>query len=111
DLPHLARPDGRADDALLLHDVDEPARAREADGHLPLEHRHRRLAGAGHDVDRLLVPVVVDLRVAAVLALARAILALEDLELVARVALDLPVARDGLDLAIRDEDALRADRL
>src|SRR5437870_11787627 len=61
DLAHLARPLRRSDDAVLFHDVDEPAGTREADGHLSLEHRDRRLAGALDDLDGLFVAVVVDL--------------------------------------------------
>src|SRR5205085_6126499 len=61
DLAHLAGALRRSDDAVLFHDVDEPARAREADGHLSLKHRDGCLAGALHDLDGLLVPVIVDL--------------------------------------------------
>src|SRR5256886_15087425 len=65
-LAHLAGALRWSDDAVLFHDVDEPARAREADRHLPLEHRPRRLAGALDDLARLFVTLVVDF-VAAVL--------------------------------------------
>src|SRR5713226_10403388 len=61
DLAHLSRSLRRSDDAVLLHDVDEPPGAREPDRHLPLQHRHRRLTRALHDLYRLLVAVVVDL--------------------------------------------------
>src|SRR5437763_2167746 len=82
DLAHLAGALRRTDDAVLLHDVDEPAGAREPDRHLALEHRDRGLPGALDDLDRLLVAVVVDL-VAAVVARPRALLLLEDRDVVA----------------------------
>src|SRR4029077_4912413 len=110
DLAHLSGSLRRSDDAALLHDVDEPARAREADRHLALEHRHRRLSRALDDLDGFLVAVVVDL-VATVLTDPRALLVLDDGHVVLRLALLPPVTDDLLDLRVRDEGALRADRL
>src|SRR5438270_12557312 len=100
DLAHLAGALRRSNDAVLFHDVDEPACAREADSHLALKHRDGSLAGALHDLDGLLVPVIVDL-VATVLAHARAFLVLEDGHVVLGLALLPPVTDDLLDLGIR----------
>src|SRR5205823_8094066 len=77
DLAHLAGALRGSDDAVLFHDVDEPTCAREADRHLALKHRDGSLTGALHDLDGLLVPVIVDL-IATVLAYARAFLVLDD---------------------------------
>src|SRR5882672_1150773 len=110
DLAHLAGALRWSDDAVLFHDVDEPARAREADRHLALQHRHRRLAGALDDLDCLFVAVVVDL-VATVLAHPCALLVLEDGHVVVRLALLPPVTDDLLDLRIGNEGALGAHRL
>src|SRR3989441_4605099 len=101
-LAHLPGPLRGADDALALHEVDETAGAREADRHLPLEHGHRSLPGPLHDVHGLFVPLVVDV-VAGVLARPRALLVLEDREVVMRLALLLPVAGDQLDPLVRYE--------
>src|SRR5438270_11028547 len=110
DLAHLAGALRRSDDAVLFHDVDEPARARETDRHLPLEHRHRRLARALHDLDGLLVAVVVDL-IATVVADPRALLVLDDREVVVGLALLSPMTDDLRDLRIGYEGSLPADRL
>src|SRR5438876_4468891 len=109
-LAHLPGALRRSDDAVLFHDVDEPARARETDRHLPLEHRHRRLARALHDLDGLLVAVVVDL-IATVVADPRALLVLDDREVVVGLALLSPMTDDLLDLRVGYEGSLRADRL
>src|SRR5256712_3247947 len=109
-LAHLPGPLRGADDTLALHEVDETARAREADRHLPLEHGYRSLPGPLHDVHGLFVPLVVDV-VAGVLARPGALLVLEDREVVMGLALLLPVAGDELDLLVRHEHALGADRL
>src|SRR5690349_7371474 len=57
----LVRVVRRADDALLLHLLDEPRRAVVADAQLALDPRDRRVARRGDDVDRLVVHVVVGL--------------------------------------------------
>src|SRR6266571_7879688 len=75
-LAHLAGTLRRSDDAVLFHDVDEPARARETDRHLALQHRHRGLPRALDDLDGLFVAVIVAL-VPAVLAHPRALLVLD----------------------------------
>src|SRR3989442_1873460 len=103
-LAHLPGPLRGADDTLALHEVDETARAREADRHLPLEHGYRSLPGPLHDVHGLFVPLVVDV-VAGVLARPGALLVLEDREVVMGLALLLPVAGDELDLLVRHEHA------
>src|SRR6266702_2688759 len=110
DLAHLARPLRRSDDAILFHDVDEPARAREADGHLPLQHRDRGLAGACDDIHGFLAAVVVDL-IAIALTPRETVGALDDLlvAVVADARLERPVMADRLDLVVRYEHALRAD--
>src|SRR2546428_1692732 len=95
-LAHLPGPLRGSDDTLALHEVDETARAREADRHLPLEHGHRSLPGPLHDVHGLFVPLVVDV-VAGVLARPGALLVLEDREVVMGLALLLPVAGARLD--------------
>src|SRR2546428_13380929 len=110
DLAHLAGSLRRSDDAVLFHDVDEPTRAREADRHLPLKHRHGGLARALDDLDGLLVALVVDL-IATVLTHSRPLLVLDDGKVVARLALLLPMTDDLLDLRIGDERTLRAHRL
>src|SRR3989442_5379669 len=94
-LAHLPGPERGTDDALALHEVDETARAREADRHLPLEHGHRSLPGPLHDVHGLFVPLVVDI-VAGVVARPGALLVLEDREVVMGLALLLPVAGGGV---------------
>src|SRR5687767_7807798 len=58
DLAELSGPAVRAHDAALLHLVDEPASAREADGHLALQHRHGGFALGRDDLHGLLVAVV-----------------------------------------------------
>src|SRR5438046_10140838 len=110
DLAHLAGTLRRSDDAVLFHDVDEPTRAGESDRHLPLEHRHRRLARALDDRDGFLVAIVVDL-IATVVAYARALLVLDDREVVVGLALLPPVTDDLLDLCVGHERYLRAEGL
>src|SRR5439155_26059696 len=88
----------------------EPARAREPDRHLALEHRHRGLAGALDDRDGLFIAVVVDL-IATVVADARTLLVLDDREVVVGLALLPPVTDNLLDLRIRHERALCANGL
>src|SRR5712691_12543445 len=111
-LSEFAWPAVRPDDAAPLHDVDEPAGAREADRHLSLQHRDRRLAFVADDLDRLFVALVVDVLTVG-LASGQAVRALDDLRMavVRGPALQRPVAADELDLVVRHEDALRADRL
>src|SRR5437870_10523237 len=108
-LAHLPGPLRGADDTLALHEVDETARAREADRHLPLEHGHRSLPGPLHDVHGLFVPLVVDV-VAGVLARPGALLVLEDREVVMGLALLLPVAGGELDPLVPPEHAPGAAR-
>ena len=110
DVAHLPWTLRGTDDAVAFHDVDEPAGTREADRHLPLEHRHGRLARALDDVDGLLVAVVVDV-VTVVVTRLRALPVLDDGHVISRVALLLPMADDELDLAVRHEGALRPDGL
>src|SRR6266566_6734395 len=105
DLAHLPGSLRRSDDAVLFHDVDEPACAREADRHLPLKHRHGGLARALDDLDGLFIALVVDL-VATVLTHSRSLLVLDDGKVIARLALLLPMTDDLLDLRIGDKGAL-----
>src|SRR5437870_1064851 len=97
DLAHLARALRRTDDAVLFHDVDEAARAGEPDRHLALKHRHRGLARALDDPDGLLIALVVDL-VSPIVADPRALLVLDDRQVVVGLALLPPVTNDSLDL-------------
>src|SRR2546422_8603203 len=96
DLAHLAGALRRSDDAVLFHDVDEPARPREPDRHLALEHRYGRLPRPLDDRDRFFVAIVVDL-VRAVITCSGALLVLDGGEVVVGFALLPPVTDDLLD--------------
>src|SRR5690349_2655229 len=101
-LAELPRPAIGADDAAALHHVDEAAGAREADGHLALQHRHGRLALIGDDLHRLLVAVVLGLVAAVHLAPRETVRPLDHLvvAVVADAGLRGPVVADRGDLVV-----------
>ena len=63
---HLAPPYmvGPADDAVLLHPLDQPRRAVVADAQLPLDVGGRRLLAFGHDLHGLAVQLALGIVVA-----------------------------------------------
>src|SRR3954469_1824563 len=111
-LAEFARPAIGPDDTAALHLVDEAARTRESDGHLALQHGDGSLPLGCNDLDGLLVTVVVRL-VAVDLPAGQPVGPLDDLlvAVVAQPGLLDPVVADVVDLVVRDEHALRPDRL
>src|SRR5262249_21385084 len=107
DLP-LADPVGWADDAFLLHALDDARRAIVADLQVTLNEARRCLAFPAHNRDGLVVAGVAFAAVVRVEMGSRLVVVAGDLVNIGRLALIFKEAHDRLDLAVGHERAMHA---